>query len=173
MLIRALGLIGAAALAAALGACSHEAAKPILDPAKAQEAYAVGQRLAAQDRADTAKHRAEMAHLIDASVPRTRDVDRTISLYVRLHNRSAKTIRSMEAGLEVHDSGGKRIGLTEIGIEKPIAAHGTLAFWYPVRYVRFSDDAGTMRLAAGKPKTVHMDVTEIKYADGTDAGYDD
>lgn len=114
-----------------------------------------------------------MARLIDANVPQTRDADRTISLYVHLHNRSAKPIRSLEAGLEVHDSAGKRIGLTEIGIEKPIAAHGTLAFWYPVRYVRFSEDAGTMRLAAGKPKTIQMDVTEIKYADGTDAGYDD
>ncbi|HET9096987.1 MAG TPA: hypothetical protein VFN37_10020 [Candidatus Baltobacteraceae bacterium] len=170
---RVLPLIGAAALAAALGACSHEPAKPILDPAKAREAYAVGQRLAAQDRADTARHRAEMSRLIAASVSQTRDAGRTISLYVHLHNRSAKAIRSVEAGLEVHDSTGKRIGLTEIGIRKPIAGHGTLAFWYPLRYVRFSEDAGTMRLAAGKPKTIQMNVTEIKYADGTDAGYDD
>lgn len=173
MLKRLIPLIGAAALAAALGACSHETAKPILDPVKAQEAYAVGERLAAQDRANTTNHRAEMARLIQASVSRTREAGRTISLYVRLYNRSAKAIRSMEAGLEVHDAAGKRIGLTEIGIEKPIAAHGTLAFWYPLRYVRFSEDAGTMRLPAGKPKTVQMNVTEIKYADGTDAGYDD
>lgn len=114
-----------------------------------------------------------MERLIEASVPRTRDADRTITLYVRLHNRSAKTIRALEAGLYVHDASGKRIGLTEIGIEKPIAPHGTLEFWYPLRYVRFSEDAGTMRLAAGKPKNIRMDVTEIKYADGTDAGYDD
>lgn len=170
--MRTIPLIGAAALAAALGACSHQA-KPILDPVKAQEAYAVGQRLAAQDRADTAMDRAKMARLIDANVTQTHDADRTISLYVHLHNRSAKAIRSMEAGVEVRDSAGKRVGLTEFGIDKPIAAHRTLTFWYPLRYVRFSEDAGTMRLAAGKPKTVQMNVTEIKYADGTDAGYDD
>lgn len=171
--MRALPLIGAAALAAALAACSHQPAKPVLDPEKAREAYAVGQRLAAQDRERTAEHRAEIARLIDANITQTQEVDRTISLYVHLHNRSAKTIRNLEAGLEVHDRRGKRIGLTEIAIDKPIAAHSTLAFWYPLRYLRFGEDAGTMRMAAGKLKTISMDVTEIKYTDGTDAGYDD
>lgn len=171
--MRILPLIGAAACAAALAACSHQAAQSTLTPEKAREAYAVGQRLAAQDRAQNAAHRAEIASLIDATVSQSREANRTISLYVRLHNRSPKTIRDLEAGLEVHDRHGKRIGLTEIAIEKPIAAHGTLAFWYPLRYLRFGEDAGTMRMAAGKPKTISMDVTEIKYTDGTDAGYDD
>lgn len=169
----ALPLMGAAAFAAALAACSHAPKQPALTPANAQAAYAVGQRLAAQDRERTAEHRAQMARLIHAAIPKTHDAERTISLYLRLQNLGAKPIRSLDAGLEVHDASGKRIGLAEIDIDKTIPPHSTLAFWYPMRYVRFGEDAGTMRLAAGKRKTVHIDVTEIKYADGTDAGYDD
>ena len=114
-----------------------------------------------------------MGHLIESSVTKTRDEDRTISLFVHLQNKSAKTIESLDAGLEVHDSSGTRIGLAEITIARTIAPHASAAFWYPMRYVRFGEDTGTMRLAAGKPKTVRMDVTEIKYADDSDAGYDD
>lgn len=172
MLTRFFALLGAAALAAALGACAHRA-QPSLDPAKARQAYLVGERLAAQDRAARAEHRAQMGRLIDADVSQTRDADRTISLFVRLQNKSGKAIRALDAGIEVHDPKGARIGLTELHLEKSIPAHANVAFWYPLRYVRFSEDAGTMRLAAGKPKIVYMEVTEIRYADGSDAGYDD
>lgn len=173
MLNRPLPLIWAAAFAAALAACSHEAAKPILDPAKEQQAYAVGERLAAEDRAQQAEHREEMSGLIVAAVTKTREQDRTISFFMQLHNKSAKAITSLDSGLFVYDTAGHSIGMTELHLAKPVAPHATVAFWYPLRYVRFSDDAGTMRLAAGKPKHVRMDVTEIRYADGSDAGYDD
>jgi hypothetical protein len=169
--MRASLLMGAVAFAAALTACSHTT-QHALDP-KAREAYAVGQRLAAQDRAQEAEHRKEMAALIAVSVPQTRDADRTISLLVLLQNKSTKAVKSLDAGLEVHNRSGVRIGLAEITIARPIAPHATVSFWYPMRYVRFGEDTGTMRLAAGKPKTVQMEVTEIKYADGSDAGYDD
>jgi hypothetical protein len=165
-------LIGAAALAAVLAACSHTT-QISLDPQKAREAYAVGQKLAAQDREQQAEHREEMARFIESTVTRTRDKDRTISLFVKLRNKSAKAIKSLDAGLEVHDASGTRIGLAEITVAQTIAPHASAAFWYPMRYVRFGEDTGTMRLAAGKPKTVRMEVTEIKYADGSDAGYDD
>lgn len=170
--MRRVPLIGAAAFAAALAACSH-GSQGTLDPQKAREAYAVGQRLAAQDREQRVEHREEMARLIDSTITKTRDEDRTISLFVRLQNKSAKPIESLDAGLEVHDAAGTRIGLAEISVARPIGPHASAAFWYPMRYVRFGEDTGTMRLAAGKPKTVQMDVTEIKYADGSDAGYDD
>lgn len=114
-----------------------------------------------------------MAKLIDATVSQTRDVDRTISLFIRLQNRSSKAIKSLDAGLEIHDASGARVGMSEIHLSRAIRAHASSAFWYPMRYLRFGEDAGTMRMAAGKPKTVEMDVTEIKYADGSDAGYDD
>jgi hypothetical protein len=166
-------LIWAAALAAALAACSHTATQPILDRAKAQQAYAVGQRLAAQDRAQQAEHRAEMARLIDARVSRTHEHDRTISLLIELHNKSAKRITSADSGIFVFVKGGRRIGMAEIHLARSIAPRSRVSFWYPMRYLRFGEDTGEMVLAAGKPKRVTMDVTEIKYADGSDAGYDD
>lgn len=114
-----------------------------------------------------------MARLIDAQVLDTRDAGRVISLYTRLSNKSAKTIASLDAGITVYDASGRRIGLTEIHLPRTVPPRAGVAFWYPMRYLRFSEDAGTMRLAAGKPKHVEIDVTEIKYADGSDAGYDD
>jgi hypothetical protein len=129
LLTRRLPVIGAAALAAALAACSHAPAKPILDPVKAQQAYAVGQRLAAQDRKDQAEHRKEIAKLIDARVIETRERNRTISLLVRLHNKSAKTIRTLDSGVFVYNTAGNRIGMTEITLAKAIAPNATVAFW--------------------------------------------
>lgn len=165
-------LIGAAAFVAALTACSH-GSQATMDPQKAREAYAVGQRLAAQDREEQHEHREEMARVISSTVTQIRDADRTISLFVHLQNKTAKTVNSLDAGLEVHSASGARIGLAEVTIRHRVAPHGSAMFWYPMRYVRFGEDTGTMRLAAGKPKRVRMDVTEIKYADGSDAGYDD
>jgi hypothetical protein len=171
--MRAAGVMGAAALATALAGCSHASQQPKLTAANARAAYNIGQRLAAQDRAQAARHRAEMARLIQANILTARDAARTISLYLRLHNLSARPIRSVNAALEIHDAAGERIGLAEIDLDKTVPAHTSIAFWYPIRYVRFGEDAGTMRLAAGKSKTIHVDVTEIRYADGSDAGYDD
>lgn len=92
---------------------------------------------------------------------------------VELHNKSAKRITSLDSGIFVVDGSGRRIGMTEIHIARGIAPHESVAFWYPMRYLRFGEDTGAMVRAAGKPKRVSMDVTEIKYADGSDAGYDD
>lgn len=173
MLSRLHPLIWAAAFAAALAACSHEAPNALLDPAKAKIAYAVGARLAAEDRTAQAEHREEMSRLIGARATKTRDRDRTISFLIQLQNKSAKTIASLDSGLFVYGSSGRRIGMTEFHLFKRIRPHDVVAFWYPMRYVRFSEDAGTMRLAADKPKRVQLEVTEIKYVDGSDAGYDD
>lgn len=114
-----------------------------------------------------------MAKRIDAHVLHAREIDRTISLLVQLHNKSAKSVTSLDSGIFVYDLSGKRIGMTETHLAKSIPPHTTLTFWYPMRYLRFGEDAGTMRLAEGKPKRIRLDVTEIKYADGSDAGYDD
>jgi len=164
--------IWAAAFAAALAGCSHQTAA-VLDPAKAQQAYVVGQRLAAKDREQQAEHRAEMARLISAGVLQTHEANRSISLLIQLQNKTAKPIASIDSGLFVYNMSGHRIGMTEIHLSKRIASRERTAFWYPLRYVRFGEDAGTMVLSSGKPKHVLMDVTEVKYADGSDAGYDD
>jgi hypothetical protein len=165
--------VWAAALTAAFSACSREQAKPLIDPAKAQQAYALGQRLAMQDREQRARHRAQMARLIEATVPKTRETGRTISLFVRLRNRSAKPITALDSGLFVFDRSGRRIGMAEIHLTRRVGGRESVAFWYPMGYVRFGEDAGTMLLAAALPKNVRMEVTEIRYADGSDAGYDD
>jgi len=173
LLSRSLPLIWAVAFAAALSACSHQPSKAILDPAKAKIAYTVGERLAAEDRAQQAEHREEMSRLIDARAIKTHDEDRTVSFFMQIRNKSTKAIASLDSGIFVYDAAGRRIGMSEFHLAKPIAPHAVIAFWYPMRYVRFSEDAGTMRLAAGKPKRTQLEVTEIKFADGTDAGYDD
>lgn len=170
-----------AAAAASIGAgCARHAeaaATPppaVLSKANKAKAYAVGLQLAAQDRAAAKEHRAEMARLIDAVLVRTREQDRTLWLLLRLRNKSAKAVRSIGAGLEVHDPAGKRLGLAEIDdAAVHIGPHATVSVWEPVRYVRFGEDAGTMRLAAGKPKRIDLQIIELKYADGSDAGYDD
>lgn len=173
MLSHPIHFIGAAVFAAALVACSYQSPKAVLDPAKATVAYTVGARLAAQDRTEQAEHRKAMSRILDARVTQTKDKDRTISFFIQLRNKCDKRITSLDSGLFVYGEDGQRIGMAELHLAKPIAAHATSAFWYPMRYVRFSEDAGTMRLAAGRPKRVRLQVTEVKYADGADAGYDD
>jgi hypothetical protein len=42
-----------------------------------------------------------------------------------------------------------------------------------MRYYRFGEDAGPLMAAKGKLKTILAQVKEIKYADGSDAGFDD
>jgi len=172
-------MLAAAAASTGAGCARHTeaAATPppaVLSAANKAKAYAVGLRLAAQDRAADKAHRAEMGRLITAAVVQTREQDRTLSLLLRLHNKSAKAVRSIGAGLDVHNAAGKRLGLAEIDdAAVRIAPHGTVSVWEPVRYVRFGEDAGTMRLAAGKPKHIELQIIEVNYADGSDAGYDD
>jgi hypothetical protein len=171
----------AAILLAGAAGCAHHAkaaATPpsaqVLSPENRAEAFAVGQQLAARDRANDATHRSQMDRLIDVSVVQMRDADRQTALLVQVRNKNAKRIRSLDAGLEVHAvSGGRRIGLAQLHLDRDIPGGAVRQFWVPVRYVRFGEDAGTMRLAQGRPKRAEMEVTEIRYADGSDEGYDD
>jgi hypothetical protein len=170
-------LAATASISAGCARHAEAAATPppaVLSEANKAKAYAVGEKLAAQDRAAEKAHRAEMARLIDAAVLQTREHDRTLALLLRLHNKSAKAVRSIGAGLEVRSPSGDRLGLAEIDdAAVRIAPHATVSVWEPIRYLRFGEDAGTMRLAAGKPKHIDLQIVEVKYADGSDAGYDD
>ena len=152
------GALAAIVLAASSTGCAKHV--EILTKANRDKTHALALALMAQDRANDAKHRADM--------------DRTLSLLLRLHNETAKTIKAIGAGLEVDDPHGKRLGLAEVdGASIHIEPHGTVSLWLPIRYVRFGEDTGTVRMAAGQPKHIRLSVTEIKYTDGTDAGYDD
>lgn len=169
------------ALAAALSGCEHHAeaaAAPssaqVLSAANKAKAFAVGQALAAEDRKAETEHRSEMDRLVDLSVTGIRDEDRQITLFIKIANKSKKAIASLDAGLEIHSATtGRRVGLAEVHISRPIAANTTATFPLTLRYVRFGEDAGTMRLMEGRQKRASLEATEIKYTDGTDAGYDD
>jgi hypothetical protein len=161
-------------------ACDHRVEATATPPsttlsasAKAKVA-AVARRLVEQDRAAEAVHRAEMDRLIDASVLQIHDGDRQTSLLVHVENKGRKTIRAFDAGLSVHlTSNGKRVGLTELHLNRDIPPNGDATFLVSLSFVRFGEDTASMRLAEGKAKRARLEVTEIKYADGSDAGYDD
>lgn len=172
--------LAVAIIAIGLSACDHrvEAATPppaqtLTAQSKAQAAE-VAHQLVEQDRIVESTRRAEMARLIDASVLGISDADRETSLLLRVKNKTNKAIKELDAGLRVNlVPNGKRVGLTELHLNQNIAPQSAVTLTVPLRYVRFGEDTASMRLAQGKPKRAQVEVTEIKYADGSDAGYDD
>lgn len=138
-----------------------------------ERAHRIGIKMAADERKSDAKHRAQMAGLIEVTIVRHRDEEHRIVFTLRVRNKSAKALTRFDSGLEVHDSAGARIGLAEFRTDRNIGPHQTVTFDQPVTYLRFGEDAGTMRMAQGKRKSIALGVKEIKYADGSDAGYDD
>lgn len=168
-------------IVASVPACSHRLQAATTPPpaqtlssenkAKATE---VARKLVEQDRASVAAHRAEMDRLIDATVLRISDGDREISLRLRVQNKTNKAITAFDAGLKVYLSqNGRRVGLTELHSSQNVAPQSAVTFTVPIRYVRFGEDTGSMRLAQGQLKNPQVEVTEINYTDGSDAGYDD
>jgi len=148
--------------------------KTVREVINLQISYEVALRLAAQARADDVLHKAEVAKLITSTVSVISEDDRKIVLHIDLQNLSDKQIKTLELGLEFDDAkSNARIATAEVRITRNIAGKGRIAFDYPMRYYRFSEDAGPLMAAKGKPKKLVAQITEIKYADGTDAGFDD
>ncbi len=148
--------------------------KTVREVINLQISYEVALRLAAQARADDTMHKAEIAKLIASKITLASEGDRSLVLHMDLQNLTAKQVKNLEIGLEFDDAKtGTRIGQAEVQLRRNIAPHGRIAFDYPMRYIRFSDDAGPMMASKGKAKKLDAQVTEIKYTDGTDAGFDD
>jgi len=148
--------------------------KTVREVINLQISYEVALRLAAQAHADDMMHKAEIAKLITPTITLISEDDRKIVLHVDLKNLSDKQIKTLELGLEFDDAKtNARIAMAEVHITRNIAGKGRIAFDYPMRYYRFSEDAGPLMASKGKPKTLVAQITEIKYADGTDAGFDD
>jgi hypothetical protein len=174
-------LLALAIMATSVSACDHgtEAAAtppPTQTVSRQQQATAaaVARKLVEQDRIAEAAHRAEISRLIDATALQIRDADRHVLFVLQIKNKTNRAISALDAGLQVNlESNGKRVGLTELHIKRIIAPQRSVTFSVPLRYVRFGEDTASMRLAEGKPKRAQIEVTEIKYADGSDAGYDD
>jgi hypothetical protein len=138
-----------------------------------QKTYELGLRLAAQARAADARHRLQIARIMDVGITSYRDRERALELALRVRSKTPKTIRRFDSGIIVSDAAHTRIGLAEFTVDRTIPPHATVEIVVPVAYVRFGGDAGGLVVASGKPKTIDLDVKEIKFTDGTDAGYDD
>ncbi|MFN2448408.1 MAG: hypothetical protein ABR508_01255 [Candidatus Baltobacteraceae bacterium] len=172
--------LAAAAAAVTLASCAqqHREAAATPPPGAVSEQYKkrvaqVGHHLEAQDRANAARHAAQMAAVIGARVLQIKDVDTGVAFLISVHNKTAKTIRSLGEGYEVR-AGSKRIGLLEVDEARAkVRPHATVRFWQKEPYTRFGDEAGDMRQAQDRHKTATVKIIEVKYSDGSDAGYDD
>lgn len=146
--------------------------KSVREVIVAQRAHDVGVRLEREDRASTLARRGAMARVIALSVARVADKASGVEIEIGVANRSDETITGFDAGLEVRDvRSRRRIGLAELHIQRRVPPHGRLSFGYPMRYVRFGEDTGSMRLARGRAKTAALDPTGVRFGDGrgTDA----
>lgn len=147
--------------------------KHITDIINLQKAHEVARRMQIEAEREDTKHRDMIARLIEAHIARTNEHDRSIDFLLHVKNLARKPIAHLELGLEVHDASGKRIGLAEMRTSAHVGAGTERDISIPMRYVRFGEDAGTMREAAGQAKQYDLLVKEITYTDGSDAGYDD
>jgi len=139
--------------------------KTVREVINAETAFETGKRLELADRASDAARRKAMARLISLDVKRIVDAARGINLTVSATNRTRDAVTGFEAGLEVDDARShKRLGLAELHVARTVPPGGRVTFAYPMRYVRFGEDTGAMRLAAGTPKTAHLDVFAVNFA---------
>ena len=138
-----------------------------------EHAYGVGLRLASQERANEAAHDRAIGELMTLDVRSHREAEHQITLTMSIANKTAKTIASLDCGIEVHDNKGVRIGMAEFDFDQTVKPHQSVTFDHAIRYLTFGPDAGSMRLAYLQPKTVSVDVKKIHYKDGSERGYDD
>lgn len=138
-----------------------------------EHAYELGMRLAKQERASETAHDRAIGELMTLEVRSHRETEHEITLTMRVANKTAKTITSLDCGIEVDDRKGARIGMAEFDFDRAVKPHQAVTFDHAIRYLTFGPDAGNMRLAYQQPKTVAVDVKKIHYKDGSERGYDD
>lgn len=147
--------------------------KSVREVIVAQRAHDVGVRLEREDRASTLARRAAMSRVIALSVTRVTDAQNSLHLNISVANRSSETITGFDAGLEVDDKRSRRrVGLAELHVERRVPPHSRLSFDYPMRYVRFGEDTGSMRLARGRAKTATLDPMGVRFGSGRGADTD-
>lgn len=166
-------MLAGLAISASLAACSSQKQSQVITPQNASLAKQIGAQLAAKEREETSRHRAEILKLVRAELSNVSETDRVLSLHVGAINYTTKTIKALEVGLEVHDASGAVIGRTELRSGKRIGPKSQQMLTFNIPYTQFGEGTGPVREALGKPKTYVLDVKEIKYTDGSDAGYDD
>jgi len=163
------------AMVASLAACSSQAKQQsqYITPQNAAKAQAVGAQLAAQEAEETAQHKAEISRLIRAELSNAKESDRTLRLALGVINYTNKTIKSLEIGLEVDDANGNALGRTELRSAQTIGPKAQTSIVFNRPYTAFGSGTAAVRESLGKSKRYLFDVKEIKYTDGSDAGYDD
>jgi hypothetical protein len=168
-------MLAGLAIAASLAACSSQTQKQeqVITPQNAALAKQIGAKLAEQEREVASRHRAALSKLIRVELSNVRETDRTMSLHASAINYNDRSINALEIGLEVHDAAGKVLGRTELRSGKLIGPKSQASIVFNIPYTQFGEGTGPVREALGARKTYLLDVKEIKYTDGTDAGYDD
>lgn len=133
----------------------------------------IGARLAAQDRANEQQHREQLARLarIDAVV--VHEDDRSIEIAFTMRNLAEKRVASLDVGFESDGPDGTRIGMAELRSVATIPPRTARHLSLTVPYTQFGEDTGAMREAEGKPQRYAVDIKEIRYADGSEVGFDD
>ena len=158
-------MLAAAALTGALAACERDPNEA--SPAPAQSAYDValrakGAQLAAQDRANAARHRAEIARVVTGSA---RDVTppnaMTERFVLRISNHGSRTLRRIDGGVIVY--GGRelhRLGLASFsaGIDIPPGRNADVRVAIPLTAFA-AEGAGALARASAVTKRVELELT--------------
>ena len=138
-----------------------------------EHAYVMAVRMTAAARAADLEHRRQMDALILVRAAPGKSNDQSLGLNVTVRNKKSKAIRSFDAGVEVHDSAGVRIGLAEFEVDRAVPGHAAVSFSYRLPYQKFGGDGRAVRAMRGKQLTIPMDVKTITYADGSTSGSGD
>ncbi|MDE2483389.1 MAG: hypothetical protein KGN02_14525 [bacterium] len=159
------------AVSASLFGCSRPAGP--VSARNAELARTVGARLAAQAHERDARHRSELARLMRARVLSVAEGDRTMRIDFEIANLADKGVRAVDLAFVVERPSGARIAITELHARERLRPKSRNRVALVIPYIRFGDETGSMREAVGRPQRYRVDVEEIAYDDGSDAGYDD
>ena len=164
--------LAASALAGVLAGCAQHAADPngkVETPAYQADLRTEQQRLAALDRARTARRRAEIARVVTGSA---RDVtpDGSMSerFLVTVTSRADRTIRRVGGGVAVYAAAsGQRLGLATFSVAVELRPNATARIPVAIPLTAFATEgAGALARASGKPKRVELDLTDYSFGRG-------
>jgi hypothetical protein len=147
--------------------------KTVAEMVSEERAYQMGQDLVRQARMRDYNRLVAIKKLVDVEVVARHDQEFRTTLRLRIHNKTARAIEGVDTGILIYNPAGQRIGMTEIEAEHDVDPHGTATFPVVLPYLKFGENAGVMRLAAGKPKRVDLLLKIVKFADGTESGTDE
>ena len=174
MTVRALAPV---ALLCAAAACANRAddaaSRPAASPVSAYDAAlrAKGAQLAAQDRANAARRRAEIARVVTGSA---RDVTPANAMaerfIVRVTNRAARALRRIDGGVIVYGGHGlHRLGLAAFSADVDVPPNRSANVNVAIPLAAFAaEGAGALALASGMPKRVELELTGYRLESGGD-----